>query len=273
MNENRFDRESARLSAKFRIDLVRSGAQFPLFPLTILQGQGRIHGEVADPRDIESYWPLFSTEWNVYPTELMAKTRMKHIILCQGLAYEDPILSEPQPRTALPDLGYTSPPDHQPPDNHLYIDVKSGRHDELYVRAVIHHEFFHIIDWVQDKSFDKDDAWRALNPTGFTYGMGGETEQENPLTSDRTVEVPGFLNQYSRSGLIEDKAEVFAYMVVDPQYMAERAMRDDIIRKKMHTMTTRLREFCPQLDDQFWERAGAVERPNVQPRIVARPMV
>ena len=265
MDENRFDRARARLfQKKYGIDIVWSSPQFPLFPLSIREGRGMIHGRVAELGDIESYWPLFSSEWNVYPTELMAetKTNMKHIILCEGLEYEEPFPSRRQPRTALPDLGYTSPDQY-----HLYIDVVSGRHDQLYVRAVLHHEFFHIIDWVEDKSFDKDDAWNALNPPEFTYGMGGEAEQDNPFTSDLTEDPPGFLNQYSRSGLIEDKAEVFAYMVVAPQYMAERAMRDDIIRRKMHTMTKRLREFCPQLDDQFWERAGAVER-NVQPSIV-----
>lgn len=268
MDEHRIDSESALLSQKYDITIVRSGAKFPFFPLSILKGRGMIHGRVADPANIESYWPLFAMEWSVYPTELMAKTRMEHIILCQDLMYEDPFPSRPQPRAALPDLGYTSPPQH-----HLYIDVASGRHEELYVRAVIHHEFFHIIDWCDDDSLDKDDEWNALNPPEFTYGMGGEAEQDDPLTSKVTEDPPGFLNQYSRSGLKEDKAEIFAYMVVAGQYMAGRAMRDDIIKQKMHTMTKRLRRFCPQLDDRFWERAVAVARPNVKPHITARPMV
>jgi Putative zinc-binding metallo-peptidase len=267
MDENRFDRARARFFEKYRIDIVRSGAQFPLFPLTILQGQGKIHGAKADPSNVESYWPLFLSEWNVYPAELMAKTRMKHIILCQDLAYEASP-SRPQLRAALPDLEYTSAP-----RTHLYLDVARGRDDELYVREVIHHEFFHIIDWCDDRSLDRDDVWRALNPPEFTYGTGGAAQQENPFAAVLTEDEPGFLNPYAMSGLEEDKAEIFAYMVVARQYMAERAMRDDIIRKKMHTMAERLQAFCPQLDDQFWNRAGVVERPNVQPRIVERPIV
>jgi hypothetical protein len=85
--------------------------------------------------------------------------------------------------------------------------------------------------------------------------------------------VPGFLNAYSISGLEEDKAEIFAYMVVARQYMEERAMRDAIVEKKMQKMEEGLQAFCPQLHDQFWDRAGAVERPTVEPRIVERPMV
>jgi hypothetical protein len=266
MDENRFATESIMLSQKYRIDIVWSGAQFPLFPLSIFEGQGKIHGTKADPSNIESYWSLFSSEWNLYPPELMAKTKMKHIILCEHLAYEASRFGK-QLRAALPDLGYTS--EH----HHLYLDVARGRHDELYVREVIHHEFFHIIDWCDDRSLDRDDVWRALNPPEFTYGTGGAAQQENPFAAVLTEDEPGFLNPYAMSGLEEDKAEIFAYMVVARQYMAERAMRDDIIRKKMHTMAERLQAFCPQLDDQFWNRAGVVERPNVQPRIVERPIV
>jgi hypothetical protein len=266
MDENRFDTESARLSQKYRIDILLSGPQFPLFPLTILQGQGKIHGREAGRSKVESYWPLFSSEWNLYPSELMGKTKLKHIILCEDLAYEDSTFGK-QPRAALPDLGYTS--EH----HHLYLDVANGRHNDLYVRAVIHHEFFHIIDWCDDNSLDRDEAWTALNPPGFEYGTGGEAQQGNPFTSVLTEDEPGFLNQYSSSALREDKAEIFAYMVVAGQYMEERAMRNEIIRKKMQKMQARLQAFCPQLHVQFWDQAGEVERPKVQPRIVERPMV
>jgi hypothetical protein len=264
MDENRFDTESARLSQKYRIEILRSGPQFPLFPLTILQGQGKIHGREAG--NVESYWPLLSSEWSVYPSELMEKTQFKHIILCEGLAYEASPFGK-QPRAALPDLGYTS--EH----HHLYLDVASGRHNDLYVRAVIHHEFFHIIDFCDGNRLDRDEAWTALNPPGFTYGTGGEGEQDNPFTSVLTEDKPGFLNHYSTSALREDKAEIFAYMVVARQYMEERAMRDAVVKKKMQKLQARLQAFCPELDDQFWDQARAVERPTVEPRILERPMV
>jgi hypothetical protein len=55
--------------------------------------------------------------------------------------------------------------------------------------------------------------------------------------------------------------------------MEERAMRDAVVKKKMQKMQARLQVFCPELDDQFWDQARAVERPTVEPRIVERPMV
>jgi hypothetical protein len=62
-------------------------------------------------------------------------------------------------------------------------------------------------------------------------------------------------------------------MVVARQYMEERAMRDAVVKKKMQKMQARLQAFCPELDDQFWDQARAIERPTVEPRIVERPMV
>jgi hypothetical protein len=266
MEANRFDPERTLFSQKYGTKVLVSGAdaEIPLFPITIRTqaGPGKIHGTQATRDKAESYWRILSSEWNVYPPELMPKTQMKHIILCENLGYEDLLVGR-QERTALPDFGLTSKEDFQ-----LFLDVGKGRDNEPYVRAVIHHEFFHIMDWCDDHNLDKDEAWTALNPLDFEYGKGGETELNNPFTSVLSEDKPGFLNQYSTSALREDKAEVFAYMMMARDYMEKRAMRDDIIRKKMQLMEKRLQAFCPQLHGQFWERARAVARPPVQPGIV-----
>jgi hypothetical protein len=263
MDENQIATEIDGLHQKYGITIVRSGPQFPVE----IPPHGKIHGKAAGRENIESYWPLFGAEWNLYPTELVEKTKLQRIILCEGLAFENS-QGEQQLRTALPDLGYTSE------YRHLYLDVARGRHSELYVREVIHHEYFHIIHWCTAPNLDdKDEEWTALNHATFTYGTGGEDQQGNPDASVIIEDVPGFLTPYAMSGLKEDKAEIFAYMVVARQYMEERATKDEIIKKKMQKMKERLQAFCPELNVRFWNQAGAVERPKVQPRSVKRPMV
>jgi hypothetical protein len=242
------EKELANLGQKYRLDVVLSRPELPVFPIVI--STGKIHGKEADRKNIESYWPLLWSEWNLYPPELVEKAALKRIILCEDLAFEN-AAHVTQLRTALPDYEH----------HDLYLDVQRGRENTLYVCEVIHHEFFHIIDWCADQDKDED-GWIALNPPGFTYLEGGETQQKNPHTSELS-DNPGFLNEYSTSGLIEDKAEIFAHMVMDRKRVEQRGMTDGIIKGKMQKMQELLRRFCPQLDAQFWNMAGQVKRPGI----------
>jgi hypothetical protein len=147
----------------------------------------------------------------------------------------------------------------------LYYDVVCGSHSELYVRAVIHHEFFHLLDYKDDGKLYSDPAWSALNPKGFKYGRGGARAQDDALGSLLTDAKPGFLNSYSTQGVEEDKAEVFAYLIVRQGLVEARVKKDDVLAAKVRRMKDLMRSFCPKMDEGFWKAALHLERTGPQP--------
>ena len=237
----RGDAALAKLAQKYSLKVVVTDLHFPVK----LTGFGSIDGSEAVGKERDSFVPILTSEWFLYPVELVEKTRLRRIILCKNLTFEG------QRRTAVPDFEH----------HDLYFDVVRGSYSELYVRKVIHHEFFHIIDFMDDGQLYSDERWAALNPKGFKYGAGGSTAQKDSSMSLVNNRVAGFLNKYSTMGVEEDKAEVFANMVVNPNVMELRAKQDKVIKAKMRRMTELLEAFSPETDKTFWERAHQLKRP------------
>ena len=80
-----------------------------------------------------------------------------------------------QLRTAIPDYKHDT----------LYLDAARGAYDKSYVRKVIHHDFFHMIDKRDDGSVKKDERWAKLNPGDFKYGTGGKNAQDSDRSHSR----------------------------------------------------------------------------------------
>lgn len=228
----------ATVARKYDLELVTSAPRFPIRLQT-----GTIDGEAAEAADVESYLAIFAREWSLYPPELVRRTKLKKIVFCTNLTYER------QRRTGIPDFQ----------NDVLYLDVARGRRNELYVRKVIHHEFFHIIDLRDDGRLYEDERWSRLNPPPFKYGAGGRALQDDPTATAGTDE-PGFLNRYAAAGVEEDKAEVFAHMMVEPRMIAERCQRDSRLRAKVERMRELLAEFCPDANSAFWANVERSEK-------------
>jgi hypothetical protein len=231
----------AALGKKYGLEIV---TESPKFPVHIRSGV--IDGAEAAKADAESYAPIFASEWSLYPPELVKRTGLKKVVFCQDLSYEK------QKRTAVPDFQHDV----------LYLDVARGRSDELYVRKVIHHEFFHIIDLRDDGKLYEDERWVKLNPPNFRYGPGGAKLQDDPTVTTTGRDEPGFLNRYAAAGVEEDKAELFAHMIVEPKLVAARAEKDKYIRAKVERMKELLAEFTPKMDEAFWAAVEKAERPE-----------
>jgi len=221
------------LEKKYGLSVVCEAPRFP-----VVSKLGRIEGKPAQKSDLDSYGILLAEEWNRYPVELVAKTGLKRIILCQDLAYNG------QKRTAIPDFIHDD----------LYLDVSRGRYNEGYVRKVIHHEYFHIIDWRDDGQLYRDPIWAALNPPGFHYGAGGAAVQNDSTVSLLTDTLPGFLTKYSASGVEEDKAELFAHVLVEPETVAKRAEKDPVLAAKVARLKELLQSYVPSLTAAFWDK-------------------
>jgi len=127
---------------------------------------------------------------------------------------------------------------------------------------VIHHEFFHIVDLLDDGQLYEDERWAKLNPPGFKYGPGGINLQNDPTVTEPGKDTPGFLNRYAASGVEEDKAEVFAHLMVEAKEMKDRAAKDKYLRAKIDRMKELLAEFTPTVDAKFWKAVEKAERPE-----------
>jgi hypothetical protein len=229
----------ARIGRTYGIQIVAADRVFP-----VETTYGEIEGRVATADEIERYTALFAREFTLYPASLIKRTQLKRVVLCKDLAFAG------QFRRAIPDFEHKT----------LYLDVLRGGSDPLYLCKVSHHEFFHMIDYRDDGLVYADKHWASLNAPDFKYGTGGKNAQ---LVADARVltdKFPGFLNYYSTTGVEEDKAEVFANLIVDTAYVAERSPTDRVLRAKVQALKALMAKFCPDVNEPFWDRAGQTDR-------------
>lgn len=226
--------ELAKIEKAYDIEILTTNLNFP-----VKSTYGMIDGIRANRKELESYVKLFVPEFTIYVPIFVTESRLKRIVLCDGLTFAG------QRRNAVPDFEHDT----------LYLDVSRGSYNKAYLRKVLHHEFFHIIDYRDDGSVYEDQGWSSLNPLTFRYGSGGTNAQDQEDSSILTDKIPGFLNYYSTTGVEEDKAEVFANLIVAPAYVKNRMKNDAVLRAKVKMMKELLRKFCPDINDAFWEKA------------------
>jgi hypothetical protein len=236
------DGERRALTEMARRDAIEIVTLDPQFPIATTYG--KIAGRAAAGDEIDRYSVLFLREFSLYPPSLIKRCGLKRIVLCKELAFDG------QLRGAIPDFEHDT----------LSLDVLRGGYDPLYLCKVLHHEFFHIIDYRDDGHVYEDKEWAALNPPGFKYGTGGKNAQHVASARELTEKFPGFLNYYATTGVEEDKAEVFANLIVDPAYVAKRAKADRVLGAKVHAIKNALAKFCPEVDAAFWSKAATVKR-------------
>lgn len=229
-----------RLEERCAIVVVREQHAFPVRTF-----HGLITGANASPDDVERYASLFVQEFDLYPASLIRKVELRRVVLCKDLAFAG------QRRAAIPDFEHHT----------LYLDVLRGRDQGDYQSHVIHHEFFHMIDYKDDGVLYGDERWSALNPPDFRYGPGGRHVQHVPGVGRIDERTPGFINAYARSGVEEDKAETFAFLMVRPDYLRDRTLRDPILEAKCDSIRRLLKRFCPAADLAFWKRVEAARAP------------
>ncbi|HZN38787.1 MAG TPA: hypothetical protein VFD82_08280 [Planctomycetota bacterium] len=204
---------------------------------------GALAAKPATRGQVDRYLPLLCQELRKYPPELIARIGLRRVVLCRDLSLGK------QPRAAVPLRDHDS----------LHLDVVAGHYSCDYQRIVVHHELMHVIDDRDDGKVYEDGEWAALNATQFRYGNGGIHAQHDQRASLHTTGVQGFLTSYATTAVEEDKAELFARLMVEPDYVAKRAEEDAILRAKVARLRELLLAFCPQFDGRAW--------PDTAPRV------
>ena len=187
--------------------------------------------------DLDLYSPLFMLEWWIYPKKFIQKANIKRITFVHDIEFTTN--SYTQSRTGCPDYKNTK-------------SIVYAIHETnfVYMRIVLHHEFFHYIDYADDQSYD-DDGWEKLNQKGFKYGKGGDSEREWVKLEKNVI---GFINHYSTTDLAEDRAEIYQYLIGCPDEALNN--KDEIVRKKAKRIQNFINNFdkngIGDIKNNFW---------------------
>lgn len=123
--------------------------------------------------DLDLYTPIFMLEWWIYPKAFIKKANIKKITFVHDIEFTTN--SYTQSRTGCPDYKTTKS-----------IIYATHETNFAYMRIVLHHEFFHYIDYADDQSYD-DDEWEGLNQKDSNMEME-ETQKESGLNWIKTLE-------------------------------------------------------------------------------------
>jgi hypothetical protein len=145
-------------------------------------------------------------------------------------------------------------------EDRLFLDVPlADRAIQAGTRVrFIHHIIWHRLD-ERAGTMWQDPEWVALNPPTFEYGVysRGGVHETRAGSGSLSTDYPGFLNLYSTGNLPDDKAEIYAYLMVIHPWVQERSRQDQYLRRKVASMKTKLAAFDPAFDNDFWNRIDA----------------
>lgn len=149
------------------------------FTISIREKNFKLECKPACKNDLDFYIPLFFSEFILYPTSLIQKSKIKRIVFVNSILFSDNENID-QYRAAVPDYIHT---------DSIYVSTKER--NVTYIKNIIHHEFFHCIDSINNNYFE-DDQWMLLNRKGFVY------EKNNFFDN---ADLTGFISPCSLSGM------------------------------------------------------------------------
>lgn len=196
-------------------------------------------------------------ELSIYPKEAIEKTQIEQVILCTNLVVD----RKPAGGTLKVGLHYVDT---------LFIDLEDLSVDELHGRRTIHHELFHAIDFRDTWHGYIDPDWTRIQGEEFKYEFDAAAEMhrilgDNPQEilprefddpyhrmSVSESQTPGFISDYARYSVAEDKAEVFCHLMVSYDHVLQRASKDAVLKRKVERMKELLLAYIPEMDETFW---------------------
>lgn len=192
------------------------------------------HGAVTagppTPERLTKAERILERELGRYPAGFLRKARLRRVVFCEGLEENE------RPIPSLPNHAST-----------LLVDVDAG---EGFLARLVHHEVFHFIDYADDLVVVRDPAWEKLNDPSFRYEGGGRALRD-PATSSGSGP-PGFVTRYATAALEEDKAEIFAWLMMDKPILAARCSLDPILRPKVERIHAIVTAFFPSTPYGPW---------------------
>jgi hypothetical protein len=201
--------------------------------LTASGDQGE-HAACDPPFDEERapFLTLLASELERYPESIAASIGLRRIVLCRDLAVRFP---RPVERTRA---GVTDIREEQSVsafasyrEGTIYVDVARAFRSQAHSRKMVHHELFHFLDRAHGGRRDRE--WMAACPQAARYGSGGLDMQDAGGTGRLRAGLPCFVSEYAQASLAEDKAAVYAHLVVERAQVQALATHDRGIAQKI----------------------------------------
>jgi hypothetical protein len=201
---------------------------------------GCVRCDLADESDRldETALDAMRTAFDRYPASFLVASHIENVALCKHIEYED----------IVREFGTAGTVDYK--QRRLFISIEPfvGRaYDDggaFTVEDIVHHELFHLIEFVHMHSEMDDPEWRLENPLGFGYGA----------VTPRDPRPAGFVNPYAATNEIEDRVSTFQYLMARPAEMCDLAKTDATVKAKAKLIWSRV----AKLDGDAWLRARAL---------------
>jgi hypothetical protein len=173
---------------------------------------------------VKVYTSLLASELAVYPPEFIKQSNVERLVLCTNLR------SLHHKVSGLADMGLFK-------IDTLFLDLSHAAKNWNFSRRAFHHELFHAIDFSDTMEGYIDTEWRKLNSEDYKYFANDE--------NFRAIEIDkaGFLTLYSTRSAIEDKAELYSFLIMDHAAVQTRCLTDQVLARKVEHLKQTLREF------------------------------
>lgn len=218
----------------YEIELVADDEVYP-----IAESDGAITARNSGARNVDMVLYFLRKEFAKYPPEFVKLSGLKRIVFCRDLkSHGTRIAGVAVEKNAT-----------------IYMDSSTEIGDEPHRRRTLHHEFFHFIDYAMHGERDIRDnrAWVAAGAPGSTYGAA---ETGAPATNWASHPAAGFVSNYARKAVPEDRAEVFCAIMTNNLTMRLLLQKDSFLAGKLDVLKGELKEFCPQIDEAFWAKTA-----------------
>lgn len=204
---------------------------------------GKKSGDPLTGKELEDELERFFAALEHLTVDFVKKSGVSHVLICNNLKLNGKSCS-----------GIAS-------GNTIFL--KAGCSDKT-----VAHELFHVFDPQREQR-----KWTKLNPKEFVYtgskfysaDLGRRDKRKVEQNAETGEMDKHFVSKYAQSFEREDRAETFAYMVIEGPRFLERVKKSDVLKKKM--------EFIIEMTDSnrllgrdFWnERLGLDESKENSP--------
>lgn len=144
---------------------------------------------------------ILKKEFKKYPFDFFQKVELKQIVLLKNFFRSE------KPMEGL----YTT-------SNTIFLDFYRKNNNVLLQKHTIHHEIFHILDHHIEKVYPSEESlWSNFNKKSFNYNDKESHVYIRNTSHQINRGQKGFITPYSMTSIKEDKAEIFACLMIESQ--------------------------------------------------------
>ena len=196
--------------------------------------------EPSEYGELGRFLKIFEEELNKYPQDFFRRGRILNVVFVKRHFFGE------KPVEGLYDIKRHS----------ILIDFSRSRGNTAKQRRNIHHELFHMIEIESRREGREALGWKDTNPPGFRYGEENQRLRGGNIFNALAPAIPGFATEYATTAPEEDRAEIFASMMMPRSHvlLLKWAERDQYLAKKMSLLKDFLTDYDSRCNQAFWDK-------------------